>query len=136
MMTGVPASSEVIVRHAYVHPHHVGPLPARHADRLVTGPGLAHHGEARLPVEQRGKADADHLVVVGDEDAHGRRAVASVIGHEWRRVVATGIVSDTVVPRPGALSTTSLAPSSSARLRMLASPCARPRRPRTTRASG
>ncbi len=37
-------------------------------------PASPDHAEARLPVEQRGQADADHLVIVGDEDAHGGRA--------------------------------------------------------------
>ena len=50
--------------------------------------------------------------------------------------MATGIVSESRVPRPGALSTFICASSSSARRRMLARPWALPRRPRPGIAAG
>ena len=60
------------VRHPDVHHDHVRTGLARQPHRLVARAGLADDAESRLSIEQRGETDADHLVVVGDEDAHVR----------------------------------------------------------------
>ena len=56
------------VRHPDVHHHDVGPELPRQPHGLVARGRTGHDREPRLGVEQRGQADADHLVVVGDED--------------------------------------------------------------------
>ena len=58
----------------------------REPGRLVAGRRLRDDLEALLCGEHGGEADADHLVVVGDEDADGRRRSGGVggIGHGFR----------------------------------------------------
>ena len=62
-------------RHADVHQHHVRAQPARLADRLAAVGGLPEHLDPLAPLEDRAQADADEVLVVGDQ--HRRHAAPS-----------------------------------------------------------
>ena len=73
-------------RHADVHQHDVGTLPAHELQRRRAVAGLADDLDIVLDVEQHPKPGAHELLVVGDDDADHAR-----LGHE----------TDTANPPPG-----------------------------------
>ncbi len=55
-------------RHLDVDQGHVGLESTYHLDQLVAVPGLAHHLEVVLEVEEGGQGDAHELLVVGQDE--------------------------------------------------------------------
>src|ERR671917_1009991 len=108
----------VLVRHVEVHQDHVGTQLPREPHGLIPIRGLPHHLGSPDGVQQPVHPVPEEGVVVGDkhpDDAHAPRPEEH------------GSSTRTTVPPPGAPSTKSVPPSSSARSRMEESPTPRPR---------
>src|SRR5690606_6837218 len=110
----------VDARHAQVHEHDVRAQPAGHGHRLVAVAGLADDFDVVFGGEHARQPGADDRMVVHQEQAqcchghpdYGFRSAAALGG--------SGNVARTVVPAPGALTTSSTPPACSTRARM---PC-------------
>src|SRR6266851_3952773 len=63
--------------HADVQHDHVGLQRDGLLHRLSAVGRLAHHFQAALSLEQRAQPFAHHLMIVGDDDAHGHRSLRS-----------------------------------------------------------
>jgi hypothetical protein len=68
---------------AYVHHDHVRLLDARLRQRLVGGPGLGHHLEARVPANQRLEPESHDLVVVHQHDPQIAHASPPLPHRSW-----------------------------------------------------
>src|SRR5207244_5615562 len=99
--------------HRQVHQHHVGLQVARALHRLAAIADTSHHLHVGLGFDQVLEALGHHAVVVGDENLDG---------HGYLRTLAR-----TIVPSPGALSTSSRPPAASARSRIVFMPQRLPR---------
>ena len=64
-------------RHPDVHQHDVGARAAGGLDRLVAVPGLGHHVQVVLGVQDHPKPGADKGLVVGDQDAQAHVVTAA-----------------------------------------------------------
>jgi hypothetical protein len=65
-------------RHPDVEQRDRRPVPAYQLDGLRPVPGLGHHRDARLGVEDHPQAAADHPLIVGDD--HGDRGAVGAVG--------------------------------------------------------
>lgn len=71
----------VAVGKAHVEDGDVGPGRRDARERLLDGPGLAHHLDVVLGLEQVAHPDPDDLVVVEEEDADGLRSARLLSRH-------------------------------------------------------
>ena len=109
-------------RHGDVHQHDRRVVRGNRVERLAPVAGLEHRRDLRQAFEQRAEPGPHERVIVGEQDGVAHDATAGSGPADAGAEAASGMRRQTVVPRPGAESTSRLPPANAARSRMLTRP--------------